>query len=285
MLKDWLKTAPQWVLPKKSISVLAGLLANVRHSTFKNALIRYFIKTYQVNMNEALIEQVEQYPTFNEFFIRHLKPECRPLATADILSPVDGVISELGAIEAGQLIQAKGRHYSVQELLACEDSRAQAFLQGQFATVYLSPKDYHRIHMPLKARLCSMHYVPGALFSVQPSTARVIPKLFARNERLVVFFETEIGAMAMVLVGATIVGAIATAWHGDIKRTKDQQHFDYTKNALSSILEQGEEMGHFKLGSTVILLFAEGARMTWQHAMKAGSAVRFGEPLGHFKIE
>ncbi len=262
--------------------MLAGILANQKHRAIKDWIIRYFIKTYQVNMHEALIEDPSAYSTFNEFFVRKLKPQCRPLAAADIVSPVDGCVSELGPISQGQLIQAKGRSYSVQELLAGDDELVQQFAHGQFATLYLSPKDYHRIHMPLKGRLLGMNYIPGSLFSVQPATARVIPKLFARNERLAVFFETELGPMAMVLVGATIVGAIGTAWHGDIKRTNKKVVFDYSQQETPYILEQGEEMGLFKLGSTVILLFAQGAKMQWESRLKAGSSIRFGQDLGAF---
>jgi phosphatidylserine decarboxylase len=280
MPSDVFKTVPQYLLPKKGLTAFAGFMANVRNPCVKNYLIQHFIKKYQVNMSEALIEHPEAYECFNDFFIRHLKPECRPLAAADIISPVDGCVSELGAIETGQLIQAKGKHYSVEELLACDKATAQLFEEGQFATLYLSPKDYHRVHMPLAARLISMNYIPGALFSVQPTTARVVPKLFARNERLAVFFETKMGPMAMVLVGATIVGSISTSWHGEMKRMKKEMVFDYTQREEQRDLVQGEEMGFFKLGSTVVLLFANGKQMQWQPELKAGSALRFGEILG-----
>ncbi|MDI1351775.1 MAG: archaetidylserine decarboxylase, partial [bacterium] len=247
-----------------------------------NYLIERFVKKYQVNMNEALIEDPRAYSCFNDFFIRHLKPECRPLAQSDIISPVDGCVSELGAIDAGQLIQAKGRHYSVAELLDCDAEIAQPFINGQFATLYLSPKDYHRVHLPLDARLIAMNYIPGALFSVQPTTARVVPKLFARNERLAVFFDTKIGPMVMVMVGATIVGAIGTSWHGDITRTKKAVRFEYPHAAFNTLMAQGDEMGFFKLGSTVVLLFANGNKMQWDPSLNAGSSIRFGQPLGAF---
>jgi phosphatidylserine decarboxylase len=235
-----------------------------------------------VNMNEALIEDPTAYACFNDFFIRHLKPESRPLASSDLVSPVDGMVSELGVIEQGQLLQAKGRYYSVAELLNCNGAVAQQFLNGQFATLYLSPKDYHRVHMPLDAKLVSMNYIPGALFSVQPTTARVVPKLFARNERLAIFFDTPIGLMVMVMVGATIVGAIGTSWHGDVKRAKKRIQFDYKETDLNAQMAQGDEMGYFKLGSTVVLLFADGHKMQWHSSLKAGSPVLFGEALGSF---
>lgn len=282
MAKDLLKTLPQYLLPKKGLTAFAGCMAEVKTPKIKNHLIQKFIKTYQVNMSEALIEDPTAYACFNDFFIRHLKPECRPLAAADILSPVDGCISELGPIVSGQLIQAKGKDYSVEELLACDKATAQQFEQGHFATLYLSPKDYHRVHMPMAGRLVSMNYIPGALFSVQPTTARVVPKLFARNERLAIFFDTAIGPMAMVMVGATVVGAIGTSWHGDIKRLKQKVAFDYTHDKREIQLDQGEEMGYFKLGSTVVLLFAKGQQMKWESSLKAGESIRFGQAIGAF---
>lgn len=275
---DLIKTIPHYLLPKQSLTTLAGCIAQVTHVPTKNYIINTFIKKYGVDMSEALIEEPTAYACFNDFFIRHLKPECRPLAAAEIISPVDGQLSELGPIIQGQIIQAKGRDYSVQELLACDAERAAIFNAGQFATLYLSPKDYHRVHMPIAAELVSMTYIPGALFSVQPTTARVVPKLFARNERLAVFFETKFGPMAMVMVGATIVGAIGTSWHGDLLRTKKITSYDYANNPLS--LAQGDEMGYFKLGSTVVLMFANGQNLKWDASLTAGSAIRFGQAIG-----
>lgn len=233
-------------------------------------------------MHEALVEDPTAYKTFNDFFIRSLKPECRPLADADIISPVDGCISELGRISEGKIIQAKGLNYTVTELLGGKNDVAAPYAQGQFATLYLSPKDYHRVHMPLNADLLSMTYVPGALFSVRPATAASIPKLFARNERLIIFFDTAIGPMAMVLVGATIVGAIGTSWHGDVLRSSEQTQFLYHADSMSTERKKGEEAGYFKLGSTVILLFAEGSKMQWHHDLQAGSPIQFGMALGDF---
>lgn len=280
---DLLKTAPQYLVPKKALTCFAGCVAQIKNPRIKNFIIRHFIHTYQVNMSEALIEDPTQYACFNDFFIRHLKPECRPLAQADIIAPVDGSVSELGVINQGELIQAKGRLYSVEELLACDKNTAEHYKQGLFATLYLSPKDYHRVHMPMEAELKSMTYVPGALFSVQPSTARVVPKLFARNERLVVFFETKVGSMAMVLVGATVVGAIGTSWHGDLVRSSKKISYDYSLSEKPQILAQGEEMGFFKLGSTVVLLFANGQKVQWQESLKAGAPVHFGEAMGSIR--
>jgi phosphatidylserine decarboxylase len=278
---DYYKSIPSYLMPKKALTGLAGFLAEVKIPAIKNYLIRDFIHKYGVNMQEALEENPESYACFNDFFIRALKPACRPLAEADLIAPVDGLVSEIGEIERGMLLQAKGRLYSVSDLLACEPEKALAFENGRFATLYLSPKDYHRVHMPMQGTLSHMVYVPGQLFSVQPATARLIPRLFARNERLVVYFNTRVGVMAMVLVGATIVGAIGTSWHGDVVRGRRLQRTDYNRSKDKPIvLPQGAEMGYFKLGSTVILLFAEGKRITWDPALNAGSAIRFGQALG-----
>ncbi|HAT2148569.1 TPA: phosphatidylserine decarboxylase [Legionella pneumophila] len=279
MFRDVLKTLPQYLIPKHGITALAGYFADVKNPRLKNFLIRNFIRKFDVDMSEALIEDPKSYDCFNDFFIRHLKPECRPLSQSDVICPVDGCISEIGKIERGQLLQAKGKYYSVQELLACDGQLAEQFVQGQFATLYLSPKDYHRVHMPIGAELVSMTYIPGALFSVQPATTRVVPKLFARNERLAIFFKTKIGPMVMVMVGATIVGAIGTSWHGDVKRSKKLERFDYSEQFSDKIISQGSEMGYFKLGSTVVLLFANGEKIQWDKELLAGSKIQLGKPM------
>lgn len=279
MFRDVLKTLPQYLIPKHGITALAGYFADVKNPRLKNFLIQNFIRKFDVDMSEALIEDPKSYDCFNDFFIRHLKPECLPLSQSDVICPVDGCISEIGKIERGQLLQAKGKYYSVQELLACDGQLAEQFVQGQFATLYLSPKDYHRVHMPIDAELVSMTYIPGALFSVQPATTRVVPKLFARNERLAIFFKTKIGPMVMVMVGATIVGAIGTSWHGDVKRSKELERFDYSEQFLDKIISQGSEMGYFKLGSTVVLLFANGEKIQWDKELLAGSKIQLGKPM------
>ncbi|HAU0256459.1 TPA: phosphatidylserine decarboxylase [Legionella pneumophila] len=279
MFRDVLKTLPQYLIPKHGITALAGYFADVRNPRLKNFLIRNFIRKFDVDMSEALIEDPKSYDCFNDFFIRHLKPESRPLSQSDVICPVDGCISEIGKIERGQLLQAKGKYYSVQELLACDGQLAEQFVQGQFATLYLSPKDYHRVHMPIDAELVSMTYIPGALFSVQPATTRVVPKLFARNERLAIFFITKIGPMVMVMVGATIVGAIGTSWHGDVKRSKKLERFDYSEQFPDKFISQGSEMGYFKLGSTVVLLFANGEKIQWDKELLAGSKIQLGKPM------
>ncbi|WP_133127632.1 archaetidylserine decarboxylase [Legionella nagasakiensis] len=283
MLSDYLKTFPHYLLPKQALTTFSGFLANVKKPAIKNHLIRRFIRQYGVNMSEALEETPENYACFNDFFIRHLKPECRPISTTDIVSPVDGFVSEIGDITAGKLLQAKGRYYSVPQLLTCEQEKSSSFNQGRFATLYLSPKDYHRVHMPIEATLKDMIYVPGKLFSVQPVTSRTIPHLFARNERLVIFFDTAAGLMAMVLVGATIVGGIGTSWHGDIRRGRQKMHFIYPSDTNRILLPKAAEMGYFKLGSTVILLFAENQRVEWLEKIHPGSRIHFGEALATLK--
>lgn len=275
MFIDYLKTLPQYGLPKKGLTLLAGLLANIQQPMIKNWLIRLFIRAFRVNMQEALLEKPEAYPCFNDFFIRHLKAAVRPLGEADILSPVDGTISELGRIENGRIIQAKGRDYTVTELLG-DPALAENFEQGVFATLYLSPKDYHRVHMPLRGQLKRLIYLPGQLFSVSPTTARMIPRLFVRNERAVMLFDTAVGPMAMVMVGATIVGAIGTQFDGDLPRSKQSYSRDYDNFPL----EKAAELGYFKLGSTVILLFANGQQVNWLEAMKAGKGIQWGESFG-----
>lgn len=280
MLSDYLKTFPQYILPKQTLTTFAGLLANIKTPAIKNRLIRQFIRQYNVDMTEALEETPEHYPCFNEFFIRRLKPECRPISEADVVSPVDGFISELGEVSFGQLLQAKGRRYTVSSLLACEQTDAARFHNGLFATFYLSPKDYHRVHMPIQGTLTNMIYVPGKLFSVQPATSRVIPYLFARNERLVVLFDTEFGAMAMVLVGAVIVGGIGTGWHGDVVRGRKKAVFHYPEASTPPlVLSKASEMGFFKLGSTVVLLFEDKQRIKWLPSIQPGNQIRLGEAL------
>lgn len=280
MFNDYLKTFPQYLLPKQGLTTAAGFLADVTIPIVKNTLIRQFIKRFQVDMSEALEENPERYPSFNEFFIRRLKPTVRSIADADVVSPVDGCISELGRIEEGRIIQAKGRNYSVCDLLSCNKQSADPFMEGQFATLYLSPKDYHRVHMPMDGIVKEMVYLPGKLFSVQPATTRVIRNLFAHNERLMVRFETSIGPMVMVMVGATIVGGIATSWHGDVIRGKKNTRFDYPDGEIQKIaLAQGDEMGYFKLGSTVILLFSNQCGFKWNAELKSGSPIRLGDAM------
>ncbi len=275
MSKQFYKVIPHYLTPKHLLTHFAGFVASIQVPWIKNYIIKNFIEKYNVNMSEAVEECFEKYESFNHFFIRKLKADKRPIDPAAIISPVDGVISEAGTIDKGQLLQAKGRYYSVEQLLA-EKTYSHRFEKGTFATFYLSPKDYHRIHTPIDARLLEMVYVPGKLFSVQPTTVRAIPYLFARNERLVLIFETAVGLMSMVLVGATIVGAIGTSWHGELKRSKKKQKFSYHDSPVH--LKKGEELGYFKLGSTVIMLFEQHAALEWT-SIKAPMAIQFGQAI------
>jgi phosphatidylserine decarboxylase len=281
MVNNYWKAILQYTIPKKALTIFAGLMADITTPMIKNYLINQFIAYYKVDMKEACEENPINYSCFNDFFIRRLKPEKRPLACADIISPVDGIVSELGTITAGRILQAKGREYTVEQLLSCDKSLSSQFINGRFATLYLAPKDYHRIHMPITAIRRQMIYVPGKLFSVQPATASIIPNLFARNERVIILFDTEVGLMAMVLIGATIVGAIATQWHGDIKRSKSRQLFNYETQPINArTLAQGAELGYFKLGSTVILLLANDVPIDWLKTIGAKDTIQYGHALG-----
>jgi phosphatidylserine decarboxylase len=246
---------PQYALPKRLLTQAMGLLADMRGGPVTRALIRRFVAHYKVNMAEAANPDIESYPTFNEFFTRALREGVRPIADAPFVCPVDAAISQYGPIEHDQIFQAKGHSYSTRALVGGDQELAHRFDHGHFATLYLAPKDYHRIHMPCAGRLTRMIYIPGALFSVNPLTARHVPSLFARNERVVCVFETEYGPFVNVLVGATIVGSIATVWHGVVNppRTRDIREWRYDTQDIR--LAKGAEMGRFLLGSTVVMLF------------------------------
>lgn len=272
----------QYVLPHHTLSRLIGCLAQCQAPWFKNRLIAWFIKRYQVNMSEAHFEHPSAYLHFNDFFTRALKTDARPLDTTPnaVLSPADGAISQLGAIEHGRIFQAKGHSFSLLELLGGDAQRAAPFMGGSFATVYLSPKDYHRVHMPLTGTLREMVYIPGRLFSVNKTTAAAVPELFARNERVACIFDTERGPMAVVLVGAMIVASIETVWAGLITPPLRQlRRFDYSEQGRQPItLAKGAEMGRFKLGSTAIVLFADN-HVSWNSDLSAASPVKMGQGL------
>jgi phosphatidylserine decarboxylase len=242
-------------------------------------MVRRFIRQYQVNMNEAAQPNPAAYATFNDFFTRALKPGARPLAHAPWVCPVDGAVSQLGPIHQGQIFQAKGHAYAAQELLACSASEAQQWANGTFATIYLSPRDYHRIHMPCAGRLLRMTLVPGLLHSVNPATAARVPALFARNERLITWWQTAHGPMVLVLVGATIVGSMATTWHGVVNAQRDGQVHTWDYSDQSIELAQGDEMGRFMLGSTVVLLWP-AQTLQLAPAMQPKATVRMGQVLG-----
>ena len=279
MNKDSLFVFLQYLIPQHGLSRLVGWFASSEIDFIKNTFISNFAKKYAVNMQEAKEEDLSQYKSFNDFFTRELKDGARPIADGEgtLVNPADGAVSQLGKIELGRVFQAKGRDFSVTELLGGDSDRAATFLNGDFATIYLSPKDYHRVHMPCAGKLLETIYVPGDLFSVNPTTAQGVDGLFARNERLVCMFETQYGPMAMVLVGAMIVAGIETVWSGQVcPLPKKAQVQDYTQSEIR--LEKGEEMGRFKLGSTVVLCFPENT-VSFLEAIKAESPLVMGEAL------
>ncbi len=273
----------QYIVPQHLLSRCTGALAELRHPVWlKNWLIRQFVQFFHVDMSEAAEPDYARYACFNDFFTRPLRDGARPLAAADILCPADGVISQVGAIESGLLFQAKGRYFSAEELLGGDAARAAQFNGGQFATIYLSPKDYHRVHTPVAGDLTASCYIPGQLFSVNAVTADNVDRLFARNERLVCYFETGRGPMAMILVGAMVVAGIDTVWSGPVAPPpRHPVTVDYVNLPESVALVQGDEMGRFKLGSTVILLFPENV-MSFDACYGAGSPTRMGESLGSY---
>lgn len=230
-------------------------------------------------MSEALIEDLDQFENFNAFFTRELKPNARPLDKATLVSPADGEISQIGTLDYGRILQAKGRGYGLTTLLGGHVKLAEQFIHGHFATIYLSPSDYHRVHMPITGTLRESIYVPGDLYSVNQTTVKGVDNLFARNERLITLFDTEHGPMAMVLVGAMIVAGIETVWGGQVAPpSKASWRIDHQKPVEPVILQQGEEMGRFKLGSTVILLFGKDA-IEWSASLKANDPVRLGRSI------
>jgi len=271
----------QHISPHHLLSRCTGFLAQLRQPNWlKNWVIMQFVRYFKVDMSEAAESDPCRYGSFNEFFTRPLKEGARPLAEADIVCPADGAISQLGEISQGLLFQAKGRYFTAQELLGGDAERAAQFDGGQFATIYLSPRDYHRVHMPVAGRLTATSYIPGKLFSVNGVTAENVDRLFARNERLVCYFDTEFGPVAMILVGAMIVAGIETVWAGPVAPPPRQPVVtDYKELPGPVELAKGEEMGRFMLGSTVILLFPPGV-MAWDESHAAGKPTRMGEKLG-----
>ena len=269
----------QYVLPKQWMTILAGKLASVRAGRLTTGVIRWFVARYGVNMSEAANPDLGSYASFNEFFTRPLKAGVRPSAAAAFICPVDGAISQFGAILQDQIYQAKGHQYSTTALLGGDAKLAAQFQDGSFATIYLSPKDYHRIHMPCDGHLLRMIHVPGELFSVNPTTARGVPGLFARNERVVCIFASTYGPFALVLVGATIVGSMATTWHGVVNPPRPGAVREWNYSDQQIVIKQGEEMGRFLLGSTVVMLFPK-AKLAFAPDWSPERGVRLGELMG-----
>ncbi|WP_230769979.1 archaetidylserine decarboxylase [Sphingomonas sp. Leaf4] len=279
-MSDRLKVLFQHVLPKQGLTVFAGRIARARGGAMTTRLIRWFVGRYAVDMGEAADSDIASYQSFNDFFTRPLRAGVRPIATADFVCPVDGAISQFGPIDDHHMVQAKGHRFTTTELVGGDIALAARFRHGSFANLYLSPSDYHRLHMPCDGRLTRMIYVPGKLFSVNPVTARGVPSLFARNERVVCIFESaDHGPFVIVLVGATIVGSMATVWHGVVnpRRTGRTAEWRYADQEI--VLKKGEEMGRFLLGSTIVMLFGQGT-IAFNKDWAPEAKVRLGEAMG-----
>ena len=279
-MSDRLKVLPQYLLPKQALTRYAGWRASREWGLRTTRLIGGFVAKYGVDMSEAADPDIASYKSFNEFFTRALKPGARPMASADLVCPVDGAVSQFGAIRLDQIVQAKGHAYSTTALVGGDAGLARQFENGHFATIYLSPKDYHRIHLPCDGRLLRMIHVPGALFSVNPLTARGVPGLFARNERVVCVFESARGPFVLVLVGATIVGSMATVWHGAVNQRRVADVREWRYDDAPVVLRQGDEMGRFMLGSTVVMLFPAGP-LRFNPIWAPARSVRLGEAMAH----
>lgn len=279
-MSDRLKILLQHLLPKQHLTTFAGRVAAAQGGAMTTRLIRWFVGKYGVDMDEAESADLGSYKSFNDFFTRPLKAGVRPLATADFVCPVDGAISQFGAIDDHHMLQAKGHRFTTTDLLGGDAALAAEFRHGSFANLYLSPRDYHRLHMPCDGKLTRMIYVPGTLFSVNPTTARGVPNLFARNERVVCVFQSPLhGAFVMVLVGATIVGSMATVWHGVVNPKRTNRVSEWTYPSEDIVLRQGEEMGRFLLGSTVVMLFRRDT-ICFNAAWSPERHVRLGELMG-----
>ena len=276
-----IKVLPQYVMPKQAMTNFAGRVAGAKGGAMTTRLIRWFVGKYGVNMDEAVNPDIASYPSFNEFFTRALRDGVRPLAQADYVCPVDGAISQFGDIDDHHIFQAKGHKFTTAELVGGDATLAAHFQHGHFANLYLSPKDYHRLHMPCDGRLTRMIYVPGKLFSVNPTTARGVPGLFARNERVVCVFESdEFGPFVMTLVGATIVGSMATVWHGVVNPPRMTRICDWHYEPGQVTLKKGDEMGRFLLGSTIVMLFQKDA-ISFNPDWAPERGVRLGEMMGN----
>jgi len=278
---DRVQSIVQHLLPHRLLTALMYHSTHLGFRPWKNWQIRWFIERYGVDTSEAPSADPDAYPHFNAFFTRTLRAGSRPLDgdPETIVCPADGTISAIGDIHAGKLLQAKGQHYSLHTLLGADDGRAAPFDGGRFATLYLAPRDYHRVHMPVAGRLREMTYIPGRLFSVNFATARAVPRLFAQNERLVCIFDTRMGPMALILVGAMLVAGMETVWSGQVTPPHGQKMRTWRYDGESALeLARGEEMGRFNAGSTVILLFPD-LSMDWLDGFESGTAVRMGQRL------
>ncbi|MCB1800388.1 MAG: phosphatidylserine decarboxylase [Gammaproteobacteria bacterium] len=278
-LLDHLGTNLLRILPQHLLAAGMYRIARSRRPWLKNLLIDRISQRYGVDMSEAAEPHAQTYASFNDFFTRALKDDARPIAPNAIVSPADGRVSQIGGIDGDSLVQAKGHNFSLQALLAGDRTAAMAFEDGSFTTIYLSPKDYHRVHIPYAGTLRSMVFVPGDLFSVSEATTQLVPGLFARNERVICHFDTELGPMAVILVGAIFVGSMQTVWHGEVRARRGQPTRWSYQGEQAPRFAAGEEIGRFNMGSTVIVLLPPGA-VDWDRSLQAGSAVRMGQALG-----
>ncbi len=279
--KDIFRVLPQYILPHHALSTWMSKLTYCTQPVWKNAFIKSIIALYGVNMDEAKCRNPDHYASFNDFFTRELKEGARPISRdpGAVSGPADGAISRIGAIREGRIFQAKGHEYSAMELLGGDAERASVFENGSFATIYLSPKDYHRLHMPLTGTLKEMIHIPGRLFSVNAATVNAVPNLFARNERVACIFDTEAGPMALVLVGAIFVSSVETVWHGVVTPPTISEPRTWPYQNDAPLLEKGAEMGRFNMGSTIIVLFGRD-KISWNSELVAGSQVKMGESIG-----
>jgi phosphatidylserine decarboxylase len=279
--KDRLLTGLLKILPQHLLAGFMYKLARSKWPALKNLLITRVVKRYSVDLGEAKSSSLDSYPSFNAFFTRALKPGARPIASDDrsISSPADGKVNNAGSIEQGQLIQAKGHGYGLMSLLAGDQALAGKFLGGSYATIYLSPRDYHRVHMPVTGQLLEMHFVPGDLFSVSEATTQLVPELFARNERVICIFDTMAGPMAVILVGAIFVGSMETVWEGEVRGPGNDPTIWRYQDEQAVTIRKGEELGRFNMGSTVIVLLPRG-QTHWEETLQPGATVRMGETIG-----
>lgn len=280
-LFDYLKAFPLYCLPQHGLTSIVYKLTRVENKTWKNNLIKIFIKLFKVDMQQAIWKNAEDYSSFNAFFTRQLNPDARKWQKGhnNILSPVDGAVSQIGKINKDKVIQAKGLDYSLNRLLANDQEAVERFQDGNFTTLYLSPKDYHRIHMPISGKLIKTIFIPGDLFSVNNASVRTINNLFARNERFISLFETNIGLVAQIMVGAMFVGSMETVFAGQITPTKHREILIKDYQETPKTLNQAEEFGHFNMGSTVILLF-EKNKITWSETLKENAPIQVGQLIG-----
>ncbi len=279
-IKEALTTLPQYILPHHFLSRLMSKFTHCEIKAWKNLMISQIVKFYDVDMSEAINPDIKHYASFNKFFTRELKSGVRPITSDNnaIACPADGAVSQAGLIEQGQIFQAKGKSFSALDLLGGNEDRAKPFESGSFSTIYLSPRDYHRLHMPVKGTLTEMVHIPGRLFSVNNATTNAVPGLFARNERVACLFDTEFGPMALVLVGAIFVSSIETTWHGVVTppTIESVRTWQYQDNA--PVIDKGEEMGRFNMGSTIIVLFGKD-KVVWEPGFVADKQVKLGEMI------